>query len=106
MICWGIKKYLFIGTLFYMAIVTANNSINDIMFDQECLSDGSFKGPTSSDNTATPFKQQKKPWTMIIYIAADNDLRNYAIRNIKQMSNIGSNQYVNIIVHIDIRVNG
>jgi len=48
--------------------------------------------------------QSKKQWTFIVYIAADNDLRAFAARNIKQMSAIGSNEHINIIIHLDIRV--
>ena len=47
----------------------------------------------------------KKSWTVIVYMAADNDLRAFAHNNIRQMTNIGSNQYVNIAVHMDIRFN-
>lgn len=50
--------------------------------------------------------QHKKDWTFIVYMAADNDLRNFAIRNIKQMVQIGSNKHINIVVHIDIRITG
>lgn len=55
-------------------------------------------------SSTTP--KEKKPWTFIVYAAADNNLRDYASRNIKQMSNIGSNQNVNICVHLDIRLHG
>jgi len=50
--------------------------------------------------------QPKKDWTLMIYISADNDLRNFAIRNIKQMTKVGSNNYINIIVHLDIKLAG
>lgn len=50
--------------------------------------------------------QPKKDWTLIVYISADNDLRNFAIRNLKQMAKIGSNKYINIIVHLDIKLAG
>jgi hypothetical protein len=46
----------------------------------------------------------KKPWTIIVYAAADNNLRDYASRNIKQMSAVGSNANVNLCVHLDIRM--
>lgn len=45
-------------------------------------------------------------WTFIVYIAADNDLRSFAARNIKQMAQIGSNAHINIVVQLDIRVTG
>jgi len=51
-------------------------------------------------------KFPRKNWTIIIYIAADNDLRSFAARNIKQMASIGSNEYMNILVHLDIRITG
>lgn len=50
--------------------------------------------------------KEKKPWTFIVYAAADNNLRDYASRNIKQMATIGSNQNVNLCVHLDIRMHG
>lgn len=40
----------------------------------------------------------------MVYIAADNDLRSFAIRNIKQMTRIGSNKNLIILVHLDIRL--
>lgn len=46
----------------------------------------------------------KKPFTVIIYMAADNDLRSFAARNIKQMAAVGSNKYINIVAHLDIRI--
>lgn len=48
----------------------------------------------------------KKPWTFIVYMAADNDLRNFAMRNIKQMCQIGSNERINIVVQLDIKMPG
>lgn len=51
-------------------------------------------------------RQHKKPWTIIVYLAADNDLRGFAARNLKQMSSIGSNDRCNIVAHLDIRING
>lgn len=54
----------------------------------------------------TTHAKEKKPWTFIVYAAADNNLRDYASRNIKQMAAIGSNQFVNLCVHIDIRLMG
>lgn len=55
---------------------------------------------------ASKMSQQKKDWTLMIYIAADNDLRNFAIRNLKQMASIGSSENINVIVHLDIKLSG
>ncbi len=106
MVCQGIKKYIFVSTLF-IASGNADNRIDIASFNPEQIACDFIKKPSALGNASIiPSRQQKKPWTLIIYVAADNDLRNFAIRNIKQMSNIGSNQHVNVVVHIDIRVNG
>jgi len=43
----------------------------------------------------------KKPLTIVVYVAADNDLHPFAWKNIKQMETIGSNENVNIVVQIN-----
>lgn len=59
---------------------------------------------TALANTCIAAKPKKnKKWTFIVYMAADNDLKGFAARNIKQMSAIGSNEFVTIAVHLDIR---
>ena len=45
--------------------------------------------------------QQKKEWTVLVYIAADNDLDIFADRNIKQMTKVGSSEYINIILCVN-----
>lgn len=51
-------------------------------------------------------KQAPKPWTVIVFAAADNNLRDFAPRNQKQMAVVGSNDTVNILMHMDIRLSG
>jgi len=51
-------------------------------------------------------RHHKKPWTVIVYMAADNDLRGFAAANIRQMASIGSSERVNILIHLDIRLVG
>lgn len=43
----------------------------------------------------------KKSWTVIIYMAADNDLHYFAWKNLKQMEQIGSNENMTIIVQLN-----
>lgn len=50
--------------------------------------------------------RERRPWTFLVYAAADNNLRDYSSRNIKQMSNIGSNAHINMLVHLDVRLTG
>jgi hypothetical protein len=59
--------------------------------------------PAESDISDKSIKTNtKKPWTFIVYMAADNDLGRFAIRNLSQMAAIGSNQNINIVTHVDI----
>jgi hypothetical protein len=50
--------------------------------------------------------KNRKKRTIMVYMAADNDLRPFAARNIQQMANIGSNDNITIVVHLDIRITG
>lgn len=63
-----------------------------------------FKIETLEETARTKHKPEEKEWTILIEIAADNDLRGFAARNIKQMAAIGSNYLVNIIVELHIRL--
>lgn len=42
-----------------------------------------------------------KEWTVLIYMAADNDLLPFADRNLEQMKQIGTNNNINILVHLN-----
>ena len=42
-----------------------------------------------------------KEWTFMVYIAADNDLNRFSIRNLEDMSKVGSNKNLNIVAHLD-----
>jgi hypothetical protein len=46
----------------------------------------------------------QKDWTIMVYIAADNDLKSFAAQNIKQMMEIGSSDFLNLIVELHIRL--
>lgn len=45
--------------------------------------------------------QTKKPWTFIVYMAADNDLFYFTKRNLDDMKKAGSNGNLNIVVQMD-----
>jgi len=84
---------------------STNNHFDELFSEIAALEKkNSLKAPVSSKRRIS--KNVKKPWTFVVYIAADNDLRNFAARNIKQLAEIGSNQYINILVHIDIKIAG
>lgn len=49
------------------------------------------------------FKQPKKENTVIIYTAADNNLFPFVNRMIADLQEIGSNEYLNILIHLNIQ---
>jgi hypothetical protein len=62
----------------------------------------SFYNPcvAQPDQTRAPLK----PYTFMVYMAGRNNLAGFAPRNIKQMAAIGSNENVNVVVHLDIKL--
>lgn len=66
-----------------------------------CIDQAMHASPDSIEK-----KYQKANTTFIVYMAADNDLRSFAARNIKQMAEIGSNENIHIVIHLDIRIAG
>ncbi len=54
---------------------------------------------------ATIFAEEKKPWTFMVYMEANNDLDIFAPKNIDQMKSVGSNHNINIIAHMHTREN-
>lgn len=45
--------------------------------------------------------QFKKKYTLLVFMAADNNLARYALYNLEQMLTVGSNQNVNVLVQIN-----
>lgn len=87
------------------AISTISEYIENSFEESTSLEDSNFvKTPNPTRRRAT--KNKKKPWTFVVYMSADNDLHNFAARNIKQLAELGSNQYINILVQIDIKIAG
>ena len=64
-----------------------------------------FSGPITFAQKKDLARSTSTKWTVMVYMAADNDLKIFAARNIRQMAMIGSNQNVSIVVHLDIRLN-
>lgn len=62
--------------------------------------------PESYFEYRSEFVADKRPWTILIYMAADNDLFPFAIRNLEQMKQVGSNENVHIVVHFDFHQRG
>jgi hypothetical protein len=87
-------------------ISVSSENHTDFFSDIYDISDSLDQISIKSIPQSTEFKPKPiKDFTFILYMAADNDLERYAIRNIKQMSTIGSTDSINIVAHLDIKTN-
>lgn len=101
--------YALIGILlcFYFIAISANFQECDL-FKLEHMQDQNSAIDTDSTKVTDSHihRKPKKNWTIIVYMAADNDLSHFAARNIKQMTTVGSNAEVTIIVELHVRLAG
>ncbi len=105
-----------ISLLLFAALPMGLQSFTDLMreyrtFEQLITQDNpSVFLDTPNDSSLSPettvTRSPQKNWTFIVYMASDNDLRAFAANNIRQMASLGSNQNVNIVAHLDIRLSG
>lgn len=114
---WHMRAYFFLLFISLFTSISLLSKHDDYIIDSADESsdffDGLFDDSIALDRipiTRVPNlkdfkKQQVKDFTFALYMAADNDLERFAIRNIKQMSTIGSTNSVNIVAHLDIRSN-
>lgn len=55
----------------------------------------------TTNTLPTTAQQAETEWLVIFYIAADNDLNYFAIRNLQEMMTVGSNKNVTLAVYLD-----
>jgi hypothetical protein len=48
----------------------------------------------------------QKPWTFLVYMAAANDLNPYALLDLQEMTQAGSNANINVIVYLTLHQDG
>jgi hypothetical protein len=62
-----------------------------------------LEGITTPTEKKNPPSQTRnaKPWTFLVYIAANNNLHTFALQNMRQMVRVGSNDNINIVVQFD-----
>lgn len=94
----------FLGFFSFLIFFLASNSY--ILPNIDNFSEISTISLNDNNELTRHRNAQTKDWTFIVYIAADNDLRGFAARNIKQMAEVGSNNNINIAVQLDIRITG
>lgn len=96
--CVANKKLYLLFLLFITGITLTTSMLKAALFLDET---GHITIPEKII-TKRNFTQPKKPWTFLVYMAADNDLYPFAKRNLAQMKQVGSNENINILVHLDI----
>jgi Clostripain family len=57
--------------------------------------------PTTCGLSPTPASQPLKPWTILLYSAADNDMQAYNLQNIRDLETVGSDAYTNLVAQVD-----
>lgn len=56
---------------------------------------------TEGEKPEAPKPGTRKPWTILAYICADNDLERFGLQDINEMEQVGSSDKVNIVVQVD-----
>lgn len=59
------------------------------------------KSSQSIEPETVPVMRGRKPWTLLVYMAANNNLHTFALQNLREMTHIGSNDNINIVVQFD-----
>lgn len=73
---------------------------------QSTLSKARIQTSIHPNNVPSTPRGPIKDWTIITYMAADNDLAPFARKNLRQQADIGSTSYINIVTQLDTRVAG
>ncbi len=66
------------------------------------MTDGAEQQHELDKKTSCP-TVAKKPATVLVYMAADNSLNDFAFYNLQQAIDIGSNERINILVYLNIK---
>ncbi len=91
-----------------MTISSLQEAMQSENFMHSITTTSALSNNTTSTDSMTKNQRQPaiKDWTIITYMAADNDLAPFARRNLKQQADVGSNDRVNIVTQLDTRING
>jgi hypothetical protein len=112
--CLSIEEYnsqKLVNNINYQVIFGNHNGDPEKQETKDLFDIFSLKKPNNQyhaikSHKVTTHSQAKKKWTILIYIAGVNDLYKYALRNIEQMIQVGSNSQLNIIIHFDFHIKG
>ena len=88
------RKVIFYALLLF---TTTNSALADNDYEQGFYNNDATRSNLNLDLNVK--KRTRKKWTIMVYIAADNDLFYFAWNNIRQLAQ-GANSQVNIVVYL------
>ncbi|OQA33870.1 MAG: Clostripain family protein [Candidatus Dependentiae bacterium ADurb.Bin331] len=103
-----VQSLMYIVCVFFL--LTANaTTINHITQSLEAQIENHNENSEIEPAIDADIQQSKhvtaqKEWTILTYMAADNDLAPYARKNLKQQADVGSNERINIVTQLDTRI--
>jgi len=62
---------------------------------------GGVEQPRTARSGALAGAHAEADWTLLVYMAADDDLEQAALENVEEMAEVGSSARVNVLVQID-----
>lgn len=74
--------------------------------DLELLANSKLPEKVIQDTKTNKQAKIRKKYTIITYMAADNDLAPFARKNLKQQADVGSTPYINVVTQLDTRIAG
>ncbi|MBD3229749.1 MAG: hypothetical protein GF329_16325 [Candidatus Lokiarchaeota archaeon] len=90
------QKLTLILSLFIIQLALSNHFYNNNFYsEKESINEIDYAGLNSNG------LNNKKNWTILIYMDADNNLESYAIQDFLELSYIGSNENFSILVQFD-----
>jgi len=100
-------SFIVLSTLHIYAEEQNKQAQDNFLFELDRYKDTIKKPHHAKPKPSIPHQPQRPApeqsyYTVIIYMAADNDLFPFAGRNIKQLENIGSNKNCTILIHLDM----
>lgn len=91
------KKFLKLAhTLSFALLLVLNVKTSDIAVETTTTTTNKHEPNLASQVTKT-----RKDWNLLVYMAANNNLHQFALNNIDQMKKIGSTKSINVLIQFD-----
>lgn len=101
---FGTKVFAMNLHLFCMAVLFCTSILQDALYARIPLRRVTTEAVAPQTPNTSPQKRDNGPlkeWSVLVYIAANNDLHSFADANVKQLMALGSNELINLVMQID-----